>query len=67
MRRAFCSLIAAAILASGAYLLFSHLMFGIHLNGKIIAAACLLVSVGGGWLWVDGIAPLLGIRMGEEI
>ena len=65
-RRIVCCVVASVILEAGAYLLVSHLLHGERFSVRLIGAASFLVIVGAIWLWVDGIAPALGWRSGED-
>jgi hypothetical protein len=64
-RKLLLFIIAIAMLGGGLYLVGGQLLTANGILGRFVAGGALLVLFGGYLLWVDFIAPALGIKTWE--
>lgn len=63
MRQVVSFVVASSLFAAGSYLLYLEAFEARVWLSKVIAAGAFLVFLGGGWLWADFIAPMLGRKV----
>jgi hypothetical protein len=66
MRKLLTFIISVAMVGGGLFLFGAELLTATRIKGVFVIGAVMLVFVGGYLLWVDFIAPALGIKTGEE-
>ena len=59
VRRIICSVLAAALLGGGLYILYYMAIISHSFMIRMIGIGVFLVVLGGFWLWADCIEPLL--------
>lgn len=66
MRKLLLFIIAIAMLGGGLYLIGSELLIAHGIIWRVFGCGAVLVLFGGYLLWVDFIAPALGVRTWEK-
>jgi len=54
-----CFVVASGLLAAGLYLLYMEAFVARIISGQAIGIGATLAFVGGAWLWVDFVGPIL--------
>jgi hypothetical protein len=62
MRKRLLLVLSVAMLAGGVYLLATELLWVEQRNGLTVLMGLMLVAFGAYLLWVDFVAPVLGIK-----
>jgi hypothetical protein len=65
MRKLLSFAVATAICIGGLWLFIEQAFWSNIVYGKWLLAAGFMIAVGGYWLWVDFLAPALGIKAEE--
>ena len=66
VRKLLLLIISIAMLGGGLYLVGAQLLIAHQFLGRFFAGGALLILFGGYLLWVDFIAPALGIKTWEK-
>jgi hypothetical protein len=66
IRKVLLLVIAVAMVGGGLYLAGAELLTASRISGRFLAGGALLVLFGGYLLWVDFVAPALGVKTWEE-
>lgn len=66
MRKLLLFVVSIAMIVGGIYWLADVLLHAERIYGRVLLAGAMLITVGSYLLWVDFIAPKLGIRTWEK-
>ena len=66
MRKLLLLILSGAMLFGGLYLVFIELMFAHAIYWRLVVGGTALAGLGGYLIWVDFVAPRLGIKTWED-
>jgi hypothetical protein len=66
MRKLLLFFMSVAMIVGGLYWLGVELLFAHRIYSKLVGGGVMLVFLGSYLLWIDFVAPRLGIKTGEE-
>ncbi len=66
MRKLLLFVVSVVMVVGGVYWLVMELLFAHRIYSRLVMGGVMLVIVGSYLLWIDFIAPRLGITTGEE-
>jgi len=66
MRKLLLFVVSTGMVVGGLYLLGAELLLASRISFRFVIAAAVLVTLGTYLLWVDFVAPMLGITTEEE-